>query len=263
MSNEIQVFSNEQFGNVRVVVKDGEPWFVAADVCDSFGETNRNRAMQSLDADEKGYTQMTTPGGMQQMSIVNEPGLYALLFAMQPKKARGVTDEYIEERERKLKSYKRWVTHEVLPSIRKHGMYITSAIDSDALFKIAAAMQEKEKQIASLQQEKQVMLPKAEFYDAVVESPDAVDMAVAAKTLNMGVGRNTMFKILREAGILQKDNTPYQTYVDRGYFRCIESKFSMPDGTQHINIKTVVQQKGLDFIRKVILNAQNRKEYAE
>lgn len=107
------------------------------------------------------------------------------------------------------------------------------------------------------------MLPKAEFYDAVVESPDAVDMAVAAKTLNMGVGRNTMFKILREAGILQKDNTPYQTYVDRGYFRCIESKFSMPDGTQHINIKTVVQQKGLDFIRKVILNAQNRKEYAE
>lgn len=102
------------------------------------------------------------------------------------------------------------------------------------------------------------MLPKAEFYDAVVESPDAVDMAVAAKTLNMGVGRNTMFKILREAGILQKDNTPYQTYVDRGYFRCIESKFGMPDGTQHINIKTVVQQKGLDFIRKVIMNAQRK-----
>ena len=102
------------------------------------------------------------------------------------------------------------------------------------------------------------MLPKAEFYDAVVESPDSVDMAVAAKTLNMGVGRNTMFKILRDEGILQKDNIPYQTYVDRGYFRCIESKFSMPDGTQRINIKTVVQQKGLDFIRKTILQSQHQ-----
>lgn len=242
MSNEIQVFSNEQFGNVRVIVKDGEPWFVAADVCKAL-EVDPT-ATRRLDDDEKDTLRLTQgTSGNPNMTIVNEPGLYALVLG---------------SRKPEAKAFKRWITHEVIPAIRKHGMYLTSAIDSDALFKIAAAMQEKEKQIASLQQEKQVMLPKAEFYDAVVESPDSVDMAVAAKTLNMGVGRNTMFKILRDEGILQKDNIPYQTYVDRGYFRCIESKFSMPDGTQRINIKTVVQQKGLDFIRKTILQNQHQ-----
>lgn len=251
MDNEIQVFSNEQFGNVRVVVKDGEPWFVATDVCKVLGLEQVTRAMDRLDEDEKGLLKVThpqSPSKFMDVNGVNEPGLYHLVLCSSKPEA---------------KPFKRWITHDVIPSIRKHGMYLTSAIDSDALFKIAIAMQEKEKQIASLQQEKQVMLPKAEFYDAVVESPDAVDMAVAAKTLNMGVGRNTMFKILREAGILQKDNTPYQTYVDRGYFRCIESKFGMPDGTQHINIKTVVQQKGLDFIRKVILSAQKKHREGE
>lgn len=241
MSNEIQVFSNEQFGNVRVVVKDGEPWFVAADVCRVLEHSNVSMALDRLDSDEKSKLNLGLPGG--ETNVVNEPGLYVLTLG---------------SRKPEAKPFKRWIAHDVIPSIRKHGMYLTSAIDSDALFKIAAAMQEKEKQIASLQQEKQVMLPKAEFYDAVVESPDSVDMAVAAKTLNMGVGRNTMFKILRDEGILQKDNIPYQTYVDRGYFRCIESKFSMPDGTQRINIKTVVQQKGLDFIRKTILQSQHQ-----
>lgn len=67
---------------MRTVTIDGEPWFVAADVCNIFGETNRNRAMQSLDSSEKGYTQMDTPGGKQRVAIVNEPGLYSLLFAM-------------------------------------------------------------------------------------------------------------------------------------------------------------------------------------
>ena len=111
---------------VRSLMINNEPWFVAKDVCDMFGETNRNRAMQSLDDDEKGYTQMTTPGGMQQMSIVNESGLYALLFAMQPEKARGVSDEYIAARQQQLKDFKRWITHDVLPALRKTGAYSIS-----------------------------------------------------------------------------------------------------------------------------------------
>lgn len=74
-SNLIRIFENEQFGNVRVVMKDDGPWFVAADVCDVFGETNRNRAMQALDADEKGYTQTYTLGGEQRVAVVNEVGL--------------------------------------------------------------------------------------------------------------------------------------------------------------------------------------------
>lgn len=119
----VRIFENEQFGNVRVVMKDDEPWFVAADVCDVFGETNRNRAMQALDADEKGYTQTHTLGGEQRMAVVNEAGLYSLLFAMRPRKARGISEERIEQRQSKLRSFKRWITHEVIPSLRKTGSY--------------------------------------------------------------------------------------------------------------------------------------------
>lgn len=116
---QLKLFENQEFGKVRTVTIDGEPWFVAADVCNIFGETNRNRAMQSLDSSEKGYTQMDTPGGKQRVAIVNEPGLYSLLFAMQPSKARGVSDQYIALRQEKLKGFKRWVTSEVLPALRK------------------------------------------------------------------------------------------------------------------------------------------------
>ena len=124
--DDIRVF-NFQSNEVRVVKGDnGEPWFVAKDVCAYFGETNYRRAIQSCDEEEKGVSQITTPGGPQNMTIVNESGLYSLLFAMRPSKARGVSPEYIKERQEKIHAFKRWVTHEVLPSIRKHGGYIAS-----------------------------------------------------------------------------------------------------------------------------------------
>lgn len=235
--NQLTSFSHETFGSVRTLIKDGEPWFVAADVCSALDIRNNRDAVSRLDEDEKGVASTDTPGGEQQMSIVNKPGLYSLVLG---------------SRKPEAKAFKRWITHEVIPQIRKTGAYLSPVIDSDMLFKMAEAMAAKEKQIKELEQQKALMSPKADFYDAVVETPDAVDMAVAAKTLNMGIGRNTMFKILRDEGILQHNNIPYQEYVDRGYFRCIESKFSMPDGSTHVNIKTVVHQKGLDFIRKTI-----------
>lgn len=97
------------------------------------------------------------------------------------------------------------------------------------------------------------MKPKAEFYDDVTGSADTISMAEVAKVLNIkGLGRNKLFELLRDKSILQRDNTPYQNYVDRGYFRLIESKYTKPDGSTHINLKTVVYQKGLDFIRKSV-----------
>ena len=120
---DLQIFKNDTFGQVRAIEQNGNPWFVAKDVCDVFGATNRNRIMQDLDADEKGYTQMNTPGGIQEVAIVNESGLYQLLFSLQPAKARGVSDEYIQERVNKLKAFKRWVTHDVIPSIRKRVIF--------------------------------------------------------------------------------------------------------------------------------------------
>lgn len=95
--------------------------------------------------------------------------------------------------------------------------------------------------------------PKAEFYDAVTGSKDTIDIGEASKVLGIpGYGRNNLFAFLREKGVLQDNNQPYQTYIDRGYFRTIETKYIEKDGTEHINIKTVVYQKGLDFIRKII-----------
>ena len=85
-TNELQLFNFEE-QPIRMLEKDGMTWWVAKDVCDVFGESNRNRAMQSLDDDEKGYTQIDTPGGKQKMAVVNESGLYSMLFAMQPEKA--------------------------------------------------------------------------------------------------------------------------------------------------------------------------------
>ena len=115
----------------------------------------------------------------------------------------------------------------------------------------ALLISEKEKQRLAI--ENIEMKPKAEFYDAVTDSTDAIDVGNAAKVLNMGVGRNTLFKILRDNKILMNDNIPYQEFIDRGYFRTIEQKYSKPDGSTQINIKTVVYQKGLDFIRKLLV----------
>lgn len=92
--------------------------------------------------------------------------------------------------------------------------------------------------------------PKADFYDAVTESEDTIDLGTAAKVLNLGYGRTTLFSKLREARILMSKNQPYQKYIDEGLFRVIETKFAKPDGTTHIYIKTLVLQKGLDFIRR-------------
>jgi len=95
--------------------------------------------------------------------------------------------------------------------------------------------------------------PKVEFFDQVTSSKNAIDMATCAKVLNIsGFGRNNLFELLRNKKILQSNNVPYQKYVDQGYFRVIEQKYAKPDGTIQINIKTVVYQSGLDFIRRTI-----------
>ena len=103
-----------------------------------------------------------------------------------------------------------------------------------------------------LQLEAKQNAPKVEFFDQVTGSSDTVDMAQAAKVLNMGIGRNKLYELLRNEKVLQGNNQPYQTYIDRGYFRMVESKYQKNNGDTHISIKTVVYQKGLDFIRKLI-----------
>ena len=102
-------------------------------------------------------------------------------------------------------------------------------------------------------QELKEAVPKVEFYNAVTDSKDCIDIGQVAKVLNVRyVGRNKLFEILRNKNVLDRKNQPYQKYVDLGYFRVVETSFSLPDGTQKINLKTVVFQKGVDFIRNIV-----------
>ena len=111
----------------------------------------------------------------------------------------------------------------------------------------------KTRKIEELQKQLADAQPKIAFHDAVTGSKDTIDIGEAAKVLAVkGYGRNNLFERLRNEGILMQNNQPYQKYIDAGYFRTIESSFTAPDGTTHVNIKTVVYQRGLDFIRKVI-----------
>lgn len=147
--NGLQIFTYN--GNeVRTVQKDGEPWWVLKDVCEVFGETNYRRVSGRLDEDEKGVSQIDTPGGIQSMTVINEAGLYSTLFAMQPEKARGVTEEYVQQRQEQLKSFRKWVTSEVLPTIRKHGAYMTpetleaAILNPDLLIRLCTALKDEQ-----------------------------------------------------------------------------------------------------------------------
>ena len=116
---------------------------------------------------------------------------------------------------------------------------------------IARGLIESQKMISNLALQIEEMKPKAEFYDDVTGSTDTVEMATVSKVLNIkGMGRNNLFQFLREQRILQGDNQPYQTYVDRGYFRVVISKWNTPNGDIHTNYKTIVYPKGIDFIRR-------------
>jgi phage antirepressor YoqD-like protein len=117
---------------------------------------------------------------------------------------------------------------------------------------IATALIEAQKLIEAKDETIALMKPKADFFDAVSDSKTAIEMSQAAKVLNYGKGRNTLFAILRAEKVLRDNNEPYQEFVDRGYFRVVEQKYTKPDGTTCISIKTLVYQKGLDYIRKVL-----------
>ena len=236
MANEIKVFSNEEFGKVRVLNIDNEPWFVGRDVAEVLGYSNtRDAISKHVDEEDKGVAKCDTPSGAQQMTIINESGMYSLILSSKLPDA---------------KKFKRWVTSEVLPTIRKTGSYNLPDFNNPAEAARAWAKEYEEKQKALAQVTE--MKPKAEFYDDVTGSTDTIDIGSVAKVLNIpNMGRNKLFAFLRENKILNKRNEPYQEYVDKGYFRQIETSWEH-NGTTHINLKTVVFQKGLDFIRQTI-----------
>ena len=258
--NELKIF-NYNDNEIRTIEKEDGVWWVANDVCNVFGETNRNRAMQPLEDDEKGYTQIDTPGGKQKAAIVNEAGLYSMLFAMQPEKARGVSDEYIAQRCEQLRRFKRWVTHEVLPSIRKHGAYMTSETlekvlcSPDTIIQIATALkQEQDKNKAleitnsQLSVQNQIMAPKAEYFDDLVDRNLLTGIRETAKEL--GYRPKEFVTMLMEKKYLYRDPNgrlmPYAQHIDKGLF---EIKESTNQKTGWSGAQTMVTPKGRETFR--------------
>lgn len=239
--NELKLFENQEFGQVRVINQNGEPYFVLKDVCEVLGLTNASMIAGRLDDDE--VTKFNLGGLSGETNIVNESGLYSVILRSDKPQA---------------KQFKKWITAEVIPSIRKHGAYMTAdtiektLTDPDYLIRLATRLKEEMEGRAKAERQIEQDKPKVEFFDQVAESKDAIDLGTAAKVLNMGIGRNRLFEVLRDKRILMNDNKPYQNYIDRGYFRVIEQKYTKPDGSTNISIKTLVYQRGLDYIRKVL-----------
>lgn len=232
--NEITVFNNENFGDVRTVRIDDEPWFVGKDVAEILGYSNTRDAI-ARHIDEEDRADVVIPDGSQtrNMTIINESGVYSLILSSKLESAR---------------KFKRWITSEVIPQIRKTGSYHAPKTYAEALRRLADEAEKME----ALQKQNQLMQPKAEFFDAVTDSKTAIPLGDVAKILDMGIGRNKLFEFLRQKNILTYDNRPYQKYIDAGYFRVIEQKYEV-NGEVRINIKTLVFQKGIDWIRKQLL----------
>jgi prophage antirepressor-like protein len=240
--SELQIFNNEEFGQIRTVTKDNEPWFVASDIAKALGYRMASDLVRRIDDDDKGTHIMSTQGGEQAMLIINESGFYSSILNSKLESA---------------KRFKHWVTSEVLPSIRKNGGYIANQenltpeqIVANALVVAQNIILQKDRQIKEMQ-------PKADFFDCVADSKSAFSMNEVAKVLDYkGIGRNKLFEFLREQGILDRYNVPYQRYVDNGWFRVIEQKY-MKDGEPIVTTKTLVYQKGVDAIRKRLEKGEN------
>jgi prophage antirepressor-like protein len=242
--NELKLFNYDGIMPVRVIDQDGEPYFVLKDVCEVLEIERGTRIAERLDEDEVRLASVTDNLGREQQTyIINESGLYNVILRSDKPQA---------------KQFKKWITAEVLPTIRKHGAYMTAdtiektLTDPDYLIRLATTLKEERDKRIAAERQIEADKPKVEFFDQVADSKDAVDLGTAARVLNMGIGRNRLFEILRDNKILMENNQPYQKYIDAGYFRVVEQKYRKPDGTTCINIKTLVYQSGLNYIRKLL-----------
>ena len=171
----------------------------------------------------------------QDMTIISESGVYALIFGSKLPTA---------------KKFKHWVTSEVLPVIRKYGGY--SADIPKTLPECLIAYANEIKAHEETQKMLEIAQPKADFYDTVVSTESLLSMGDTAKLINKkGVGRNNLYKILKARKILMADNIPYQQYIERGYFKVVENYYMAGDN-KVITKTTYVKQKGVDYIRKLL-----------
>jgi anti-repressor protein len=249
--NAITLFKNEIFGEVRVTEVNGEPVFCLADVCKIVGIKNSREVKTRLEIEDVIQTDTPTPGGIQSITFITEAGLYDVIIRSDSPKA---------------KPFRKWVTSDILPSIRRHGMYATDAtIDkllSDPDFAIRALENlkiEREKRIAA-EQQLSAQAPKVLFADAVSTSSRSCLIAELAKMLQqngVAIGQNKLFAWMREHHYLctigEYYNQPTQKAMERGLFEIKKTSIQKPDGTVLVTSTTKVTGKGQAyFINKFL-----------
>lgn len=242
---EVKIFNSEEFGDIRTVMIDSEPWFVGKDVATALGYSNPQKAVRDhVSEEDRGVNEMDTPSGRQKLVIINESGLYTLIFGSKLESA---------------KRFKHWVTSEVLPAIRKTGGYQMSKPEGKEL--LALAVLEAQKTIEQQNNEIRRMKPKEIFADAVSTSHTSIligDLAKLLKQNGIETGQKRLFEWLRENSYLIKRkgadwNMPTQKAMELGLFEVKESTVNNPDGSVRINRTTKVTGKGQQyFINKFL-----------
>lgn len=248
----IQVFESADFGAIRTLTENGEPWFAATDIAKALGYGHTPHMTRRLDLDEKGVRSVDTPGGKQSLTVINEAGLYSAVLGSKLPEA---------------KAFKRWVTHEVLPAIRRDGGYMAAKPDETPEEIMARAlriadetMRRQKERIEGLAAANAEMRPKALFADAVAASDGTCLVGELAKMIaqnGVDIGQNRLFAWMREKGYLGKSgcnyNRPTQRSIEMGILKVKETAVHHADGHVTINSTPKVTGKGqVYFVQKLL-----------
>ena len=256
--NNLKIFENEQFGEIKTIIdENGEPWFVGKDIAEILEYASPANAIKKhIEDEDKGVTELMTPGGKQKMTIINESGLYSLIFSSKMDKAR---------------EFKRWVTSEVLPSIRKHGAYMTdntlekALLNPDYLIELANVIKgEREKNLqlqkhnSILSVENEIMKPKADYFDELVSRKLNTNFRDTAKML--GIKESIFINWLIENKYIYRDKKrklmPYSE-KNTGLF---EVKETMNNKTNWTRVQTLITPLGREEFRLLTEHLKEEKK---
>lgn len=233
-NKQLQVFKNPEFGEIRVIEKDGEPWFVAVDVCDILGLSNPTIAVSRLDKDERAKFNLGRQGDS---TIVNEPGLYTLILG---------------SRKPEAKAFKRWITHDIIPAIRKYGAYMTpekleeAICNPDTIIEICMQLKLEQERRKQVEAENRQIKPKADYFDNLVEIGPNTNLRDTAK--EFCCPPSYLIQWLVAHGYLYRDSKarlkPYQSAMKKGLFVLKEYCVN-----NHVGLQVLVTPKGRDLFR--------------
>lgn len=249
--NAIKIFENEEFGQIRIIEKDGEPWLVGKDVAEILGYTNTPKAIRDhIDDEDKLTERIVLSGQNREAILINESGLYSLVLSSKLPTA---------------KKFKRWVTSEVLPSIRKHGAYMTpetlqaAILNPDTMIQLCQALKEEQEKRKALEVKVEEDKPKVQFAEAVDSSPSSILVGTLAKLITQNgvkIGQNKLYEWMRQNGYLisqgSRHNEPTQKAMELGLFEVREQVYDR-NGVNFVSKTTMVTGKGQQyFINKFL-----------